>query len=160
MAYYAQSADIARLAMDVEDAGWQFYRKLAGVSEDKKVKELFTYLSDQEAKHKIIFGSIVQEVQTEQENEYVIDVISEMQTGIRDIKKFIFPSEIDPSAHIDIVVAIQIAIHAEDESIRVYTEMKRVLIDRFSNVLTKVITEEQNHREILLNLQKTFPSTV
>lgn len=159
MSFYAQSSDIARLAMDIEDAGWQYYKKLAKISENTKVKELFTYLANQEAEHKIIFDRIARDVQNQQENEYVINVIAELETGISDLKTFVFPSNIDPSSHIDITVAIQNAIHAEEESIRVYNEMKRVFIDRFATVLTKVITEEEKHRAILLDLLITLPST-
>lgn len=158
MAFYAQSSDIARLAMDIEDAGWQFYRKLAAASEDEKVIKLFTYLADQEIQHKIIFETIARDVQNEQENEYVINVIAELETGISDLTTFVFPAHIDPSTHIDMETAIHNAIHAEEESIRVYSEMKRVFIDRFSTVLTKVITEEEQHRTILLDIQKNLPS--
>jgi rubrerythrin len=154
MAYYAQSADIARLAMNIEDAGWLFYKKLADVSADKKVKELFQYLAYQEAQHKIIFEQMVHNMQQEQQNEYVIDVIRELETGISDLKRFVFPQHIDPSSHIDLTVATEIAIRAEKESIRVYGEMKRVFINRFSSVLTRVIGEEQKHLSILVDFQK------
>lgn len=159
MAFYAQSTDLVRLAMDIEDAGWQFYKKLADTSEVKKVKELFIYLASQEAEHKIIFNKIAKDAQNVQENEYVINILAEMETAISDLKMFVFPQKIDPSPHINMTVAIQIALHAEDESIRVYSEMKRVFIDRFSDVLTKVITQEQHHRILLLNLQQTLLST-
>jgi rubrerythrin len=157
MAYYAQSSDLVRLAMNIEDAGWQYYRKLASASEDEKTIQLFTYLADQEIQHKIIFETIAREAESEQEHEYVIDVIREMQTGIHDLTTFVFPEHIEPGTHIDMEIALDNAIHAEEESIRVYGEMKRVFIDRFSTVLTKVIAEEQRHREILLDYLKTLP---
>lgn len=159
MAFYAQSGDVARLAMDIEDAGWQFYRKLADISADEKVKSLFTYLAHQEAEHKIIFDRIRREAENEPENEYVINVISLMQTEINDLKTFVFPEHIDPSAHIDIHLALQIAIHAEEESIRIYSEIQRVFIDRFSDVLTKIVDEEKRHLALLLEFKKTLPES-
>ena len=157
MAFYAQSADIARLAMEIEDAGWVYYRKLAEASADREVKKIFTYLSDQEVQHKIIFEKISKEVTSQQQNEYVIDVVSQLETGISDLTTFVFPEKIDPSSDINIPVAIKIAIHAEDESIGAYSEMKKVFIARFSDVLTRIIQEEEHHRRILLDYLKTLP---
>ncbi len=157
MAFYAQPSDAARLAMDIEDAGEQFYRKLADISRDEKAKSLFSYLADQEAQHKIIFGVMMQEAKDEKQSEYVIDVMSEMKTGIDDLKTYVFTGG-TPDNNLDIFAALQIAIHAEEESIKIYNEMKRVFIARFSDVLTKIITEEQKHRTILLDFKQTIPA--
>jgi rubrerythrin len=158
MAFYAEPGDVAKLAMNIEDAGEQFYRKLADMVRDEKAKSLFSYLADQEEQHKIIFGVIVQEAKNEKQSEYVIDIMSQMKTGISDLVTFVFPAENNPDINTDIFGALKIAVHAEEESIRIYSEMKRVFINRFTDVLSKVIAEEQKHRKILLDFQNTIPS--
>jgi rubrerythrin len=154
MAYYAEAADIARMAMDIEDAGQQFYNKLATTSANDEAKSLFSYLAGQEGQHKILFGTILQQTAKEQkQQEYVIDVVGLMKIMIDDIRDFVFSAEKAVGAGIDLSAAVKLAIHGETESIRVYSEMRRVYTNTFTQVLSKIISEEQKHFDILQDFQ-------
>lgn len=154
MAFYVEPSDIARMAIDIEDAGQQFYRKLAATGTDEEAKSIFSYLAQQEGQHKIIFGTILQQTAKEQkQQEYVIDIMGQMKTMIDDLRTFVFNAEKTSGTGINLSAAVKLAIHGEEESIRIYSEMKRVLTDTFATVLEKVIGEEQKHFNILLDFQ-------
>jgi rubrerythrin len=161
MAFYAEAGDIARLAMDIEDAGQQFYNKLASSSTEENAKNLFTYLANQEEQHKLIFGAIMQQTSQEQkQGEYVIDIVGQMRTMIDDLRTFVFNNQVFATGTgIDLPAAVTIAIHAEEESVRIYSEMKRVLTETFAPVLEKIISEEQKHLKILQDFQQTLQKT-
>ena len=154
MAFYAEAADIARMAMDIEDAGQQFYTKLAATTPDAHAKSLFTYLAGQEGQHKLIFGTILQQTaQDQKQQEYVIDILGQMKTMVDDLRAFIFNAQNASGSGIDLPAAVTLAIHGESESIRIYGEMKRVLTETFTPILEKIITEEQKHLKILQDFQ-------
>jgi len=154
MAFYVEAADIARMAMDIEDAGQQFYNKLAATSADARAKSLFAYLANQEGQHKLIFGTILQQTaQDQKQQEYVIDILGQMKTIIDDLRAFVFNAEKASGTGIDLPAAVTLAIHGESESIRIYSEMGRVLTETFTPVLEKVIAEEQKHFKILQDFQ-------
>jgi rubrerythrin len=154
MAYFAEASEVARMAMNIEDAGNQFYLKLAATSSDEEAKSLFVYLAKQEEQHKIIFGTILQQTAKEQgQQEYVIDVLGLMKIMLDDIQNFVFNAEKADGGGLDLFAAVKLAIHGETESIRVYREIRRVYTNTFTQVLSKIIDEEQKHYKILSDFQ-------
>lgn len=58
MAYFFHANEIAQTAMEIERKGRAFYLRLVDAAKTEKVKKLFQYLAEEEAKHEKIFSSL------------------------------------------------------------------------------------------------------
>jgi rubrerythrin len=157
MSYYVGTHEVARLAVDIEDAGNRFYTHLVQVCRDGKAKKLFSYLAEQETQHKIKFQTIADETdKTEIQSEYVIDILGLMKSAIDDLQKYVFNEKAAVNTDLLLSGALAIGIHGEEESIRIYSVLKNSLTNRFAPVLEKIITEEQEHLQFLFDYREVM----
>ena len=138
---------IAVMAMSIEEAGAAFYEILANSVDDQRLIDMFTNLSKEELKHKEAFSSIAAFFHQKDLNEYAVDVAMLMQANLNKLKAAVFNMRNQPK---NIREALDIAIHAEEESIRIYTEMYNVYIAKFHAVLLAIIDEEKRHLKKLI----------
>ena len=52
-------SEIYQFAVRIEENGEKFYREMTNKLDNKKVKELFTFLADEEVEHKAIFKKLL-----------------------------------------------------------------------------------------------------
>jgi rubrerythrin len=146
---------LAEIAMDIEDAGSMYYSELSKRTTDENVKRIFTFLSEQEVQHKRTFEIIMNESKkTEDEGEYVIDLLSQMGTIAADIKSTIQTYLSDNQEQLRLPEAFDIGIQTERKSIEAYTLMKKQLIDAFASMLDSILVQEENHLLTLTGLKE------
>lgn len=155
MEYFFSSHEIAGMAMRVEEAGIEFYKKAAKFAVNEKVKKIFLFLADAEVDHRNAFKDIME---TEQKNdsldEYSIDIASDIEHLIGKFEKAVFDLKSPEVSSLTIAKCLDVGIHVESGLIAAYTELHEVLIGKFYNVLEKIIGEEKTHLAMLQNVKK------
>lgn len=149
---------IAEMAMGVEEAGVNFYKTLATVVDDKKLKDIFTALAKAELGHRDTFKNIADSFRKDDFDEYSINFPMLMKNYIDKIKEATFNMRSFSKNPASIEEAIGIAIHTEQESIRIYTEIKNMFIERFHKIFESIISEERKHLEILTDIKNKINS--
>lgn len=153
MGYIFLPSQIAEMAMDVEAAGITFYKKLKDYSDNKQIKEIFGFLSVQEAEHRVKFSEIASAMRKkENAHDYSIDVGEMLKYRLEILKQKAFSLEDISKAPIDLKECLDIAIKTEKESINLYTEIYKSFWESFHEPILKIIKEEEKHLEILLNV--------
>ena len=151
--YNFSPRQIAEMAMGVEEAGEEFYTKLASVLDDQKLKDIFLILSKAELQHRDMFKNIAGSFSGEEDSEYSIDLPTLMKRYIDKLKEVAFNIKSFSSKPDNVQEALNIAIYTEEEAIRIYTEMYNSFVDKFHDILTKIINEEKKHLGILTDIQ-------
>lgn len=59
MAHFFRASEVANIAIEIEKKGRDFYLMAAERAETPKIKEIFTYLADEESKHEQTFQSML-----------------------------------------------------------------------------------------------------
>lgn len=156
MVYLFSPYQIAEMAGEMERQGYTFYQQLANFSTDEAVKELFLYLAKVEKKHEKDFLSIAQDAKASEEVcEYPVNIAAMMKSGINQLKRARINSVVTDQ-QINMPRALDIAIHAEELAVEVYSEIAQSYTERFSKVLEKIITQENSHLKRIKNLKQTI----
>ncbi|MGD8627629.1 MAG: ferritin family protein, partial [bacterium] len=58
-----KASDVYEIAVQIESNGEKLYRHAVNVTDDSKMKELFTYLADEEVKHMRLFEGLGKKVE-------------------------------------------------------------------------------------------------
>ena len=145
-AFFFSPYKIAEMAMKVEEAGAVFYEILANSVDDRELRSTFMGLSSAELKHRDKFREIAQTFNQEDYNEYAVDVSALIQPHLDNLRSAAFNLRRQPS---DMSAALAVAINIEDESIRIYTEIRTIFIEKFHPVLSAIIEEEKKHLKML-----------
>jgi len=138
--------DIFEFAVKIEVNGEYFYRETAKSLPDPKVKELFTFLADEEVKHKKTFeklatrmGSVTMpELSNADYRAYLEAYTENLIFSDADIKSKI--ANID-----DKNVALLFAIDKELDTVHYYQEIKSLVPESEHGLIDKIIVEERNH---------------
>jgi rubrerythrin len=146
--------DVFYYVIRVEKAGAEFYRKLAGEVHNQAVKDVFGELVKDEVKHQKDFlelaGAICMEGMCLESSTNLAEVMSSVADKIESIIK---GSELVAMDEADIKQAIDIGIHNERESIRVYSELLEIKDAGFTAVINRIIEEEKHHWDQLEKLK-------
>lgn len=148
-------SEIVEIGIQVEKNGRDFYCALTAKSKDKKAKEIFTYLADQEEKHIAVFQGLLGSVQKYEPAEaypgeyfaYMSALASEhvftkKNKGADAAKRTKTDKE-----------AVSLGIGFEKDSIIFYEGMKKVVPDGDQKVVDRLIAEEQCHLRTLSELK-------
>jgi rubrerythrin len=154
--FYFSIYEIAAMAMDIEETGAQFYASLAGATQDEALIKIFLTLSSAESQHKKTFQDIAASFQKGDRIEYSVNLPALIQANIDKIKEAAFSLALPPKGPLDIRKALAIAIHTEEVSIRVYTDMADIFAARFREIIDSLIQEEQKHLAILNKIRQDF----
>lgn len=137
--------EILDIAVELEEAGYEFYTKCIDKFEDQVIKDLFTFLADEELVHKELFLSMKQGDENKKgifTEEYFLYMKS-----IGGGKIFSDENDRDFDEIITVEDAVKKAFHDEKESILLYSELK----NHYSGdtealaLLERIIAEERNH---------------
>jgi len=145
-------AEIFKFAVEIEQNGEKFYRRTADMAKDAESKKLFTFLADEEVKHKKLFeGMISKKDQYEPFENYpgeyqqYMDAYTGKIISNPDIQK-----EMDSVK--DTPGAIEFGIRRELDSILFYHEVKK-FVGNDASLIDKIIDEERKHFMTLVELK-------
>jgi rubrerythrin len=147
---------IIDMAIQIEHHGIAFYRACLQSPVGSQVKDVFSYLIDQEHNHIRIFSEMKKEVS---EDTLPEDYPGEMQSYINAfVKKEVFNSPAEAAQEAaslnSALEAVDLAIDFEKRSIRFYSEIQPLVRRSESEKIGKVIAEENNHIQNLDNFRK------
>ncbi|MBN3040863.1 MAG: ferritin family protein [Candidatus Omnitrophica bacterium] len=153
------AAQIASLAVKIEEQGVIFYNALVRSTDDKPARELFTLLSKQENRHASFFKALIK---SERENPNLAVYSGEFYYYVlailTSLKNFLFDDNGSIILPLDFSRALDTGIDIEKKSIEAYTNIYNTLDKRYTNVLLDIIDEEKRHLKSLLALRKkNFP---
>lgn len=151
-------SDIFEVAIRIEENGIDFYRHAAQIATDEKAKKMFSYLADEEVKHKTIFKEMLSQIEKHEAPEsypgeygaYLRDYVDHNVVFTREAMK----SELSRAK--DTLSAINFAIRNELDSILYYHEIKRFVSESQHASIDKIIDEERKHFETLSETLKTY----
>jgi len=151
-----EASEILEFALRIEENGEAFYRSMAKKLKEKKIKETFDYLADEEAKHRKIFADLLSTVETyvppeSFPGEYFLylrsyadeHIFSKEKTGQLMAKKIKTAKE-----------AVKFALEIELDSILYYLEAKNLVPENQTAIIYKVADEERHHYLKLLEINK------
>ncbi|MCM8785913.1 MAG: ferritin family protein [Candidatus Omnitrophica bacterium] len=153
MVNFFNISEIYQFAIKIEENGEKFYRKVAWKTKDKKVKDLFIFLADEEVRHKRIFEENLKKIEKYEPSEsYPGEYFAYLRAYAEGL---IFTKNIEKELEKeDILEAIDFGIRRELDSIMYYLEMKDFIPETQELEIDKIIKEERSHFIKLSNLKK------
>ncbi len=151
--------EMLKLAIKIEENGYKFYTYMTKKMESKEMKNLFTFLADEEVKHKRIF-----EVMSAKLGDYklVENLPAEYLDYLRVYTNTsIFQQEMsekDMEKLADISSAFRYSIGRESDSILFYHELKNFIPESKHNAIDMIIEEERKHYIKLSELSQQIKS--
>ena len=140
--------EIIEIAIEIEKNGAAFYRALAGSADTARLRDLFTYLADQEKRHIARFQEILESVGGYQISEayYATQYMGYMK-ALADER--VFKSDTSGAEVAGSVgspkEAVDIAIGFEKESILFLHEMWELMQGSDTKTIQKLLNEERDH---------------
>lgn len=138
--------DIYQFAIDFEQENRKYYEKLAEKSDDQRIKNVFTELASEEAKHERIVKQLRDQGEVE---EVEFDIIVKVNEVFSQIKEDL-PEQVMPTQQVDIYKK---ALEMEEKSKDFYTEKaEEVKSDKAKEVLKRLAKEEKKHEDIVRSI--------
>jgi len=140
------SSEVYQFAIKIEENGEKFYRQMTEKLDDPKVKELFTFLANEEVNHKRTFEKMLSKFEdyTPVESypgEYFAYLKAYADNLVFGFNKF----DDDISKIEDTASAVQFAIGKELDTIMYFQEMKNIVPKSELNRIDAIINEERKH---------------
>ena len=145
MAVFFDISEVLQFAITIEENGESFYRKVAAKVSDKEMKDLFTFLADEEVKHKKIFTEMVSKItKYEPPETYTGEYFQYLKAYAENI---IFPPEIERELDSKggTIKALDFGIRRELDSVMYYIETKNVVPETQHQIMDRIIEEERSH---------------
>ena len=147
--------EVFKIAVRIEENGESFYREMAAKLEDEEVKELFSFLADEEVGHRKFYQELLDKAEPfEPEEDYpgeYFDYLLSYAGGI------IFNQETFEKKKSEIVeagAALDFAIGVEWDSIHYYQELKGLVPQDRRRDLEALVNEERKHFVKLTKLRR------
>lgn len=151
-------SEIVRIAVNVERNGQTLFGLLEEKATDRKIKDMWQYLKEQEIHHQKIFADILSNTEN-----YFVDEYSPGEYGaflqaiaseyivtqelIEQKTKELFKSDLE---------AIDFGIFIEKESIITYSVLRDYVRGEYQSTIDKVIDEEKKHLVNLCKIKQTL----
>lgn len=150
-----KGSEIYQLAIRIEENGEKFYRKMAEELENANMKKVFTYLADEEVKHKKTFEDMASKVEKyEPPESYPGEYFAYLRAYADNIIFSQEKLEEEMSKIKGAISAIDFAIQQELDSILYYLEMKNLVLGSQRSLIDGIIEEERRHFVKLSGLKK------
>jgi len=152
MAHFFHANEIAKVAVEIERKGRQFYLRAAEAAKSEEIKDLFRYLAEEETKHEEIFSALLDRLGKVElpawsnEEEYstylnaLIDSHALFSGGLAE--KYMADAA-------DEDTAIRMAMSFEKDTLLFFLEMKELVPDSEKEAVQSCADEERNHLRIL-----------
>jgi rubrerythrin len=151
-----QAGDIFEVALEIEKHGEKFYRYAVNLTDDPKVKDVFSYAADEEAKHRKLFEGMAAKVEADYKppESYPGEYCNYVRAYAENL---VFPEKKMEAQFSSIKTAedaIEFAIQKEIESILYYLEIKNFVPGSQSQEIDRIIEEERRHYLRLIDLKR------
>jgi len=145
MGVFFDVSEIFQFAVRIEENGEKFYRMVADKNGDKEIKDFFTFLADEEVRHKKTFLGMVNKIEKYEPSETYPGEYFQYLRSYAD--SLIFPPEIEKEmvCSDDMGCIIDFAIRRELDSIMYYLEAKGFVNATQHKTLDKIVEEERRH---------------
>jgi len=157
MAVMFDASEIFQLAIRIEENGEKFYRQMSEKFDEPELKELFTFLAQEEVGHQKVYQEILSTFESYEPHEsypgeyfaYLRSYADNIIFSQKEFEKRM--NEIDNA-----YAAIEFAIGAELNSILYYQEVKKMVSEKNHEKIEKIINEERKHFVQLSDIKKDF----
>lgn len=157
---YFSGRELIKMALKIEENGWSFYHEALKGLKDEGLKELFTYLAEQELRHIEDFKNLYNLIK-EEKVKGIYDLtydeeVSMYLNALAGSKVFTDPAEGFRRARVlkGEMEAIEVAIGFEKDSLLFYYEMSRLIRDEEREVVERLIGQEKEHLRKLNELKR------
>jgi len=138
--------NIFEIAKQIEKNGEIFYRDLAVKATDTGLKNIFTLLAEDEAKHYLAFVKMEQNKDFELTDTHILKDAKAVFQNMKE-KAELF-SEETPQEEV-----YQVALENEQKSIKIYSELlEKISLDNQKTVIKKIMEEEKKHAFLIENI--------
>ena len=153
-----EAGDIFEAALQIERHGEKFYRHAADLTDDPKMKDVFSFAADEEAKHGKLFEALAAKVEKDYKppESYPGEYCNYVRAYAENL---VFPEEklyAQFSSIENVEDAVEFAIQKEIESILYYLEMKNFVPAPQREDIDRIIDEERKHYLRLTDLKKSI----
>lgn len=151
------AGDVLQFAIRLEENGESFYRKVAVAADNKEVADLFSYLADEEVKHKKIFEDLFSQAKwIEPAESYPGEYLAYLRNYID--AKIVFSADLgsELSAISGTATALDFAIQRELDSILYYHELRAFVLPKDFKFVDTIIAEERKHFSRLSETKKKY----
>jgi rubrerythrin len=150
-----KARDIYEVAVQIESTGEKLYRHAVSVTDDSRMKEMFTYLADEEVKHQKLFEDLAKKVEHYQppetyDGEYCAYVRAYSERLVFTPDKM--EKEMARIKGAD--DAVEFGIQREIESILYYLEVRNFVPENQRADVDKIVDEERRHYLKLIDLRR------
>lgn len=141
------AGDAVQFAIRIEENGRMFYLEAADKSKDTEVRDLFKNLANEEMEHKAVFKEMLSNIESippaeqydGEYDSYLKNYVDGAKVFLEEAKSKIEEVSKDASA------AITFAMRMELDSILYYSEIGRLMGEKYYRVIEKIIGEERKH---------------
>jgi rubrerythrin len=150
-----EPSEIYQFAIRIEENGEKFYRKMSQKLHDDKVKELFTFLANEEVKHRNTYEEMVSKIEKYEPFESFPGEYFAYLRAYADEKIF-SPKKLDEKMTEvkDSLSAVEFAMERELDSILYYQEMEKFVPENQRKSIEGIIEEERKHYVKLSEIKK------
>lgn len=152
------AAEIVQLAIRIEENGEEFYRLMAQKTRDKNIKDIFSYLADQEIKHGQTFRELLSRVEHyEPAESYPGEYFSYLRAYAdehiftQEKKGRLVARKIKSAKE-----GVKFALGIERDSILYYLEAKNLVPEGQKETIGKIVEEERRHYLTLTEVKKKW----
>jgi rubrerythrin len=156
MAIYFSGEEIVEMGINIEEMGEKFYTSYISETKNEKVKDLFKFLANEEAKHKQVFQNILDSLH---KGEFVIsysdEEVSKYFEAIVDARVFSdegYAIQLAKTAK-DEIEALRFAISFEKDTIVFYYGFLDLVKEKTKDIIMKLINEEKKHLKLLHDIK-------
>ncbi len=150
-----KASEIYQFAIRIEENGERFYHQMAQKIENANMEKVFTYLANEEVKHKKTFEDMVSKIEKyEPPESYSGEYFSYLRAYTDNIIFSQAKLEEEMSKIKDAISAIDFAIQRELDSILYFLEMKNLVPVSQRSLIDGIIEEERRHFVKLSGLKK------
>ena len=154
MATFFNAGEVFQFAVRIEENGEKFYRRVAETAGDADVRSVFSFLADEEVKHRETFRELLSKIEDFKPTEmYPGEYFAYLKAYADQI---IFSSKLDEDLpeRADASSAVEFGIRRELDSILYYLEMKNVVPEGHRETVDRIVQEERKHFAKLSRLQE------
>ncbi len=153
-----RGSDIVELGIQIEINGRDFYNEAGRKIKDKRSKEIFKYLADEEEKHIATFMNILYRIKTYEPLESFPDDYFAYMNALA--SEYVFTQknkggEIAKNITSD-KEAVELGVGFEKESVSFYEGMLKAVSDEDKKLVNELIEQEKDHLNKLLELKKNI----
>jgi len=153
-----ESNEIFLFATRIEENGEKFYRHAAKMAKEKEPRALFTFLADEEVRHRKTFEEMLSKMERRDvEESYPGEYLAYLHDYLDN--KIVFSQGAKDSEYPEVkdtLSAIDFAIQREINAVLYYHEVKRFVALSQQDDLDMIIEEERRHFSQLTEMKKSY----